>query len=501
MTRARLQGALASLALALAACAPVHRLTHGGRAGGAGAGLAAAFAAATAAASPAAPPLAPLRAEGDRLVDPWGGTVILRGANYSERSKRPPFVGWMRPEDFLGMREAGFDAVRFLLTWEAIEPVAGSYDAAYLDEVGRALDWAHAHGVHVLLDMHQDMWSRDFGGDGAPRWATDDHALVPNAPVGFPLNYLNPDVVGNFTRFWRDPARQAPLVRAWGEVVRRFRSHPAVVGYDLFNEPFPGLVPLFETRELPEFYDRVIAEVRRHDPERPIFIEPGIAVGGGLPTLLRRPRDPHLVYAPHYYDPTTAFNIFTLGTATNIHSSGYDGGRWRAAAAFDLARWQARRLDAPLVLGEWGIDLGSSRADDYLEDQLSLVEERLMGALLWDWDAAEPHAMSPVDVGGVPKPALDRLARPYPRRTAGRLLAYRYEPRTERLELRFEELRPAVPGATEIAVSTLRYRGGLVVESSDPPGAWRWEHDLARAVVRIWSDPSRGLHTLVVRPR
>ena len=26
------------------------------------------------------------------------------------------------------------------------------------------------HGVHVILDMHQDVYGEGFGGNGAPRW-------------------------------------------------------------------------------------------------------------------------------------------------------------------------------------------------------------------------------------------------------------------------------------------------------------------------------------------
>ena len=71
----------------------------------------------------------------------------------------------------------GFNLVRFLVFWDAVEPVPGQYDGAYLDRVEQRLDWFHEAGILVLLDMHQDVYARRFCCDGAPEWAIRDDGL------------------------------------------------------------------------------------------------------------------------------------------------------------------------------------------------------------------------------------------------------------------------------------------------------------------------------------
>ena len=86
------------------------------------------------------------------------------------------------------MRTLGFDVVRLLVHWSALEPRRGTFDTAYLDRIRQAVGWAREHGIYVVLDMHQDAWGKYIasppgetcapgfthqqGWDGAPRWAT-----------------------------------------------------------------------------------------------------------------------------------------------------------------------------------------------------------------------------------------------------------------------------------------------------------------------------------------
>ena len=60
---------------------------------------------------------------------------------------------------------------------------------------------AGAEGLWVLIDMHQDLWSERFGGNGAPDWATLDDGQ-PFVPTPFPFAYLQPAVGRSFTSFW-----------------------------------------------------------------------------------------------------------------------------------------------------------------------------------------------------------------------------------------------------------------------------------------------------------
>lgn len=136
-----------------------------------------------------------LSIQGDRFVDGAGAQVILRGVNLGGDCKAPatPDGHTWRPTDFSDHRTVsfvgrpfpledadahltriagwGFNCLRLLTTWEAVEHAGpGEYDEAYLDYFAAICAKAGRHGLHIFIDFHQDVWSRMSGGDGAPGW-------------------------------------------------------------------------------------------------------------------------------------------------------------------------------------------------------------------------------------------------------------------------------------------------------------------------------------------
>lgn len=131
------------------------------------------------------------------FVDPAGRQVILRGVNLGGDSKVPwPDGGTDRPSDFSDHRSVsfvgrpfpieeadehlgriagwGFNVLRLLVTWEAVEHAGpGQYDETYLDYIVEVARKAGEHGLVLFIDFHQDAWSRMSGGDGAPGWVFD----------------------------------------------------------------------------------------------------------------------------------------------------------------------------------------------------------------------------------------------------------------------------------------------------------------------------------------
>ncbi|CCK70617.1 hydrolase KNAG_0E03600 [Huiozyma naganishii CBS 8797] len=95
---------------------------------------------------------------------------------YTEADK-VSFIGHPLPLDEVEVhvnriKSLGFNAVRVLFTWEALEHEGpGVYDYEYMDYMVALLKKIHAvGGVYVYLDPHQDVWSRFCGGSGAPLW-------------------------------------------------------------------------------------------------------------------------------------------------------------------------------------------------------------------------------------------------------------------------------------------------------------------------------------------
>lgn len=135
-----------------------------------------------------------LRVDGTRFVDRSGREVILRGVNLGGDCKVPyphggthipsdfadhrevsfigrPFPLEEAPEHFRRLRHWGFDVLRLLTTWEAVEHKGpGLYDRDYLDYFTEICRRAGDFGLYVFVDFHQDVWSRMSGGDGAPGW-------------------------------------------------------------------------------------------------------------------------------------------------------------------------------------------------------------------------------------------------------------------------------------------------------------------------------------------
>src|SRR5881409_100442 len=75
--------------------------------------------------------------------------------------------------DAATMARFGLNLLRLPISWSALEPVRGRFDAAYLDRIAAVVALCRAHGIVVLLDFHQDAFSKEIGEDGAPRLVLD----------------------------------------------------------------------------------------------------------------------------------------------------------------------------------------------------------------------------------------------------------------------------------------------------------------------------------------
>ena len=82
--------------------------------------------------------------------------------------------------DFSQMRPLGYDVIRLNLSWSLLEPRPGFIDKTYIARIQQVVDWAGVEGIYVLLDMHQDAWSKYLVLDpGRPlQRAADQHPGV-----------------------------------------------------------------------------------------------------------------------------------------------------------------------------------------------------------------------------------------------------------------------------------------------------------------------------------
>lgn len=426
------------------------------------------------------------------IRDEQGRALILHGLNVENRAKNDPLrVGETTRDFVLHMKRAwGFNASRHLIFWDAIEPEPGVYDESYLDRLGERLDWYADAGVFVVLDMHQDVYSAFFCCDGAPEWAVRTDGIPFEPRDVWWANYLEPAVQRAFDNFWDYEGRHADLqeayIGAWLQVIQRFHDHPAVLGYDLMNEPAEGSANTsdFERDTLPEFYDRFIARIREVDSESWIFYEPtAFIVNPGGPSDLgavtdARDGEARLVYAPHLYDPT----VFLGG--------GYEG-------PTAINNWESNRLaeieahhPGPLLIGELG-----EGPSAYYRDVFAMSDRLWSGWMRW---SSDPF-FDAFSEGREPDDILD-LVRVYPQRVAGDPIEFAYNAALRVFSLRFAE-RGGIEGPTEIYIPEARiYPGGWSLSVSDPEGAWSSEWDPDTGVLSLITDPNQSEHLIRIDP-
>jgi len=388
--------------------------------------------------------------DGRFIRDAEGRVLVLRGVNLANASKSAPFLpSWLEPGTFADIARRGFNVVRFLIFWEAVEPVEGLYDDAYLDEVEQAVKWAGNAGLYVILDMHQDVWGRKFNSDGAPVWATLDDDIPYDNEGPWWMGYAQPAVIRAFESFWKDRDKiRGKFVEMWAHVASRFADNTVVIGYDLFNEPFHGTFPTHEAfcnQGLTPLYDALISAIRQEDTRHILFVEPWIATSSGqLGCITPMERD-GVVYAPHFYDPVAKLD--------NV----YDGDSSRAAAGFEAHADTAEALGVPWFLGEWGFGAEWQGSVAYINDQADLLQAGFTGWTVWSWDHGGGFSVMTKD--GTPKWSMDALTRVFPRRIVGSPLSFSASP-DGNVTFEFEPW-AWIDAKTEIFVPDSRYPFGF----------------------------------------
>ena len=408
------------------------------------------------------------------IRDDDGRVVILRGMNIMSSSKghpeRLPNLGEADVERYA--RQWGFNVVRYLIFWDAVEPEKGVYDTDYFDKTEERLNWFAEHGVHVILDMHQDVYAQRFCCDGAPEWAIEDDGLPFEQHPTWSFNYFAPAVRAAFDNFFEyegdHPYLQDHFANAWATVVARFKDHPAVIGYDILNEPSPGsayesgditvtppdsAAAEFDRTLFTEFYERMIAAIREVDEDGWIFYEPRVAApANGQPSFigfLEDPRDgePRIAYGPHLYSVQFEFNQEYTPDRDNT-----------------LANWEANRnieteaQRAPLLLGEWGFDPQWPGADQFMRELLEMGDRMMLGWTYWSYD---PWGWGIWESDAEGKFVRERenanaLVRPYPRSVAGVPRSFSYDPDTRVFELAFDPS-PSATAPTELYIPATRH--------------------------------------------
>jgi aryl-phospho-beta-D-glucosidase BglC (GH1 family) len=235
---------------------------------------------------------------------------------------------YVAEDDVQFIKSVGFNTVRIPIHWNLFMAPDGTMQGEGWALLDRAVAWARAAGLYVVLDLH-----------AAPGGQTGiNHDDGP----GYPLMFYVP----------RD---RDLTVALWRAIAQHFAGNPAILGYDLLNEP---IAPYHDVNtlnpRLKPFYQRVTTAIRAVDPGRIVFL------GGGQWSssfdMLGPPFAENLAYTYHSF--------------------------WASTKRDSIQRHLnfAARYDVPLFLGETG-----ELTDQWNEGFRKLHEAHGIGWCFWTY--------------------------------------------------------------------------------------------------------------------
>ncbi len=390
------------------------------------------------------------------------------------KNKEEDYLEGYNEETVKFFSNCGFNLIRLGIIWDGVEPSPLIYSDDYLYKISNFMDICDRYNIHVFLDMHQDLYARQFS-DGAPDWAclTENEEHV-TGDVWSDAYLLSGAVQNAFTNFWSNKKSEVGIglldhyEKMWVHILDVLGNHPALIGCDFINEPFIGVgapkiysalfesfakklyektldkyylgdisgiftnkekmleafnvlsdeatynevvkklghtIKNFDEKTLTPFYQKMTNAVRLSSFEGIIMMENNYFSNMGIPCGLDRINDEKICFAPHGYDLV----VDTPGVGS-LSSNG------RVKAIFDGHLSTQKRLNAPVIVGEWGAFGHYEDTIPQCKYLISLFEDNLWSNTYWCYHANFDTV-----------PVLKYLKRAYPIAMIGEIISYRYD--------------------------------------------------------------------------
>ncbi|HYI05207.1 MAG TPA: cellulase family glycosylhydrolase, partial [Reyranella sp.] len=252
-----------------------------------------------------------VRIEGKNFIAPDGGTLKIKGISLGnwlmpegymfkfEVAKSPRQIygafdrllgreraqafwrqfrdTYITRDDIAFIERVGFNTVRIPLHYRLFMDADGEITGDGWFLLDRVLGWVREAGLFAILDLH-----------AAPGGQTGiNHDDGP----GYPLMFYVP----------RD--RQL-TVKLWQAIARRYAGNPAILGYDILNEP---IAPYHDVStlnpRLEPFYKEVTMAIREVDPGRVVILAAGQWSSNF--DMFERPFTDNLAYTYHSFWAST----------------------------------------------------------------------------------------------------------------------------------------------------------------------------------------------------
>lgn len=194
-------------------------------------------------------------------------------------------------------------------------------------------------------------------------------------------------------RIWKEEKYQIQAAQFWQDLAAALKDHPAVVGYNLLNEPkleriFKSTGEMIDAapqekvqKILYTFYKRMIKSIRTVDKHTPLILDSSTNADPRTFALLIPHKDENVLYSLHVYEPFKYTNHKT-NKGRFSYPGEIDGKLWNQAAleSYMSAVTHFQKVhNIPsnrILVGEFGGHRKSPGLERYFEDLISIFNKK-----------------------------------------------------------------------------------------------------------------------------
>ncbi len=442
----------------------------------------------------------------NRLVDEKGREVYFHGVNVVVKGDPwiPETNHWdyhssFSDKDMLELQDLGLNGIRLGTMWPGAEPTRGEYNWTYINAVVNLTVKAASYGIYSLLDMHQDVLSQKFCGEGVPLWAAipdndtnfpapegSPYQLQPNGvPVGgatgaqclqknWPSYYVTEGCSSAFQNLYSNvQGIRDSWTNFWKTIASAVQgTGAAVMGFELLNEPWAGnlykdielMIPgVADKKNLQPMYDQAAAAIRTVDTTHTLFFE-------GVTWDWFNVGFEHVPGGQQYANLSALSYHFYVPPDFSI------------PIQFDARAFDIKRLGCAGFLTEFGLGACAGCGNVETVKVMDACDQYKQGWLIWEYKPFQGNrtgwSNSLWYPNGTEKTAVAKeLARTYARVVAGVTESISFNATTGAFSLSFTTSASVTDGTTKIYLSErLNYPNGFDVQalSEDPAVTVTW---------------------------
>lgn len=214
--------------------------------------------------------LACLAAPGRLAADP--SYTFKRGANISHwlsqnEGSLSYAAPWFGSSDIDWLADQGFDHIRLPVDFRLCFKPDGTLDEAKVAPIAKAIAWARARGLGVVLDAH----------------------FLPGGDF---------NSTGGDSRIYTDPAIEENAANSWRQMARHFAGEGPYLRFEILNEP---VAP--ENRLLNPVMHRMLSVIRESNPTRIVYVTSNKWSSFHTVGDVVLPDDPNIALTIHFYEP------------------------------------------------------------------------------------------------------------------------------------------------------------------------------------------------------